>query len=431
MDNIREILGNATMAHTNMDANIDGKKVVENIFELLDENKESIEKANKIDVKNNNGFKLNFDMFQKLNNEISATQDVYRKVLSMNQNENNYLEGKQTDNLGTICLVYDGNTYCLLELVLKAILTHNSIIITSESDYMKATNELIVILIQRILEAYNIDKNLVQILYTSRIEELLSNSTSINKVFAIGNKSFQDRIRKASKVEVVCKGYNYFDMYIEELTNISFIKKIIKENANIDIYVRSDLSVPFEDYIEVEDFEEAIGQINFNTSGYSSSIFTDNNQNASMFLREIKADNVSVNSSPLIEGNIDIDINLLLARKNMFYPNPLAEGTGKNKFEFPTAKAILEKNKTREEKAMIEEMQKENSKLKANSEQLQKQAKMQLDQKEMEVNDLKRQLSESQSLANKYMNIFRKSFFSRLFSGLRKEDIENDTKLLS
>lgn len=431
MDNIRKILGNATMAHTNMDANIDGKKVVQNIFELLDENKESIEKANKIDVKNNNGFKLNFDMFQKLNNEISATQDVYRKVLSMNQNENNYLEGKQTDNLGTICLVYDGNTYCLLELVLKAILTHNSIIITSESDYMKATNELIVIFIQRILEAYSIDKNLLQILYTSRIEELLSNSTSINKVFAIGNKSFQDRIRKASKVEVVCKGYNYFDMYIEDLTNISFIKKIIKENANIDIYVRSDLSVPFEDYIEVEDFEEAIGQINFNTSGYSSSIFTDNNQNASIFLREIKADNVSVNSSPLIEGNIDIDINLLLARKNMFYPNPLAEGTGKNKFEFPTAKAILEKNKTREEKAMIEEMQKENSKLKANSEQLQKQAKMQLAQKEMEVNDLKRQLSESQSLANKYMNIFRKSFFSRLFSGLRKEDIENDTKLLS
>lgn len=431
MDNIREILGNATMAYTNMDANIDGKKVVQNIFELLDENKESIEKANKIDVKNNNGFKLNFDMFQKLNNEINAIEDVYRKVISMNQNENNYLEGKQTDNLGTICLVYDGNTYCLLELVLKAILTHNSIIITSESDYMKATNELIVILIQRILEAYNIDKNLVQILYTSRIEELLSNSTSINKVFAIGNKSFQDRIRKASKVEVISKGYNYFDLYIEDLTNLTFIKKIVKEEENIDIYVKSSLKVPFEDYIEVEDIDEAIAQINFNTSGYSSSIFTDNNQNASVFLREVKTDNVSVNSSPLIENIVDVDINLLISRKNMFYPNPLAEGTGKNKFEFPTAKAILEKNKTREEQAMIEEMQRENSKLKANSEQLQKQAKMQLDKKEMEVNDLKRQLSESQSLANKYMNIFKKSFFSRLFSGLRKEDIENDTKLLS
>lgn len=431
MDNIREILGNATMAYTNMDANINGKKVVRNIFKLLDENKESIEKANKIDVKNNNGFKINFDMFQKLNNEINTIDDVYRKVISMNQNENNYLEGKQTDNLGTICLVYEGNTYCLLELVFKAILTHNSIIITSESDYMKATNELIVILIQRILQAYNIDKNLVQILYTSRIEELLSNSTSINKVFAIGNKSFQDRIRKTSKVEVISKGYNYFDLYIEDLTNLTFIKKIVKEEKNIDIYVKSGLKVPFDDYIEVEDIDEAIAQINFNTSGYSSSIFTDDNQNASVFLRKVKADNVSVNSSPFIENVVDVDINLLLSKKNMFYPNPLAKGTGKNKFEFPTAKAILEKNKKRVEQVMIEEMQKENSKLKVNSEQLKRQAKMQLDQKEMEVNDLKRQLYESQSLANKYMNIFRKSFFSRLFSGLRKEDIENDTKLLS
>ena len=431
MDNIREILGNSTMAYSNMDINIDGKKVVQNIFELLNENKENIEKANKIDVKNNNGFEINFDIFHKLKSEIKDIEDVYRKVISMKKNENNYLEGKQTDNLGTVCLVYDGNTYCLLELVLKAILTHNSIIITSESDYMKATNELIVILIQRILKAYNIDKNLVQILYTSRIEELLSNSTSINKVITIGNKNFQNKIKKISKVEVISKGYNYFDLYIEDLTNLAFIKKIIKEEENIEIYVKRGLKVPFENYIDVEDIDEAIAQINFNSSGYSSSIFTDNNKNASAFLREVKTDNVSVNSSPLIEGNIDIDINLLLTRKNMFYPNPLAEGTGKNKVEFPTAKAILEKNKNRAEQAMIEEIQKENSKLKASNEQLQKQAKIQLDQKEMEVNDLKRQLYESQSLANKYMNIYRKSFFSRLFSGLRKDDIENDTKLLS
>ncbi len=431
MDNIRQILGNAKMAYTNMDVNIDGKKIVQNIFELLEEDKESIERANKIDVENDNGFKLNFDMFQKINNEINNIEDVYRKVIFMNKNQNNYLEGKQTDNLGTICLVYDGNTYCLLELVLKAILTHNSIIITSESNYMKATNELIVILVQRILKAYEIDKNLVQILYTSRIEELLSNNTSINKVIAIGERNFQDKIRKVSKVEVISKGYNYFDLYIEDLTNLTFIKKIIKEEKNIDIYVKNGLKVPFEDYIEVEDIDEAIAMINFNTSGYSSSIFTDNNQNASKFLREVKTDNVSVNSSPLIENFVDVDINLLLLKKNMCYPNPLANYNGKNKFEFPTVKAIFEKNKNREEQLIIEKMQKENSELKESSEQIQKQAKLQLKQKEMEVNDLKRQLYESKSLANKYMNIFRKSFFSRVFSGLRKEDIEKDTKVLS
>lgn len=430
MNNIREILGNATMAYTNMDANIDGKKIAQNIFQLLEESKDSIEKANKIDVKNGNGFKINFDMFQKLKNEINNIEDVYRKVISMNKNENNYLEGRQTDNLGTICLVYDGNTYCLLELVLKAILTHNSIIITSESDYMKATNELIVILVQRILEAYKVDKNLVQILYTSRIEELLSNSTSINKVIAIGNRNFQDKIRKASKVEVISKGYSCFDLYIEDLTNLAFIKKIIKEEENIDIYVKNGLKVPFEDYIEVEDIDEAIVQINFNTSGYSSSIFTDNNQNASEFLRKVKTDNVSVNSSPLIENIVDVDINLLVAKKNMFYPNPLAEETGKNSFKFSTVKAILEKNKNREEQVMIEKMKNENLKLKENNEKIQQDAKIQLEQKNIEVNNLKRQLYESQSLATKYMNVFRKSFFSRLFGKLKKEDIENDTRLL-
>lgn len=418
MNNIREILGNAIMAHTNMDFNIDGRKVVKNILELLEENKEDIDKANKIDVKNHNGFKLNFSMLQKLNNKLKDIEDAYRNVVYMNQNENNYLQGKQTDKLGTICLVYDGNTYCLLEFVLKGIITHNSIIITSESDYMKATNELIIILIKRILEAYGIDKNLVQIIYTSRTEELLSNSTSINKVFVIGNKSLQDKIKKVSKVEVICKGYNNFDIYIEDLTNITLIQKIINENENIDIYVRNDLSVPFENYIGVEDFVEAIGQINFNTSGYSSSIFTNNYQNASIFLREIKTDNISVNSSPLIEGIIDIDINLFLIRKNMFYPSPLADGTENNKFKFPTMRAILEKNREKE-------IQKENC------EQLRKKLKTQLEQKDLEIKDLKKQLSESQNLANKYINIFKKSFFSRLFSGLSKKDIENDNKLIS
>ena len=94
-----------------------------------------------------------------------------------------------------------------------------------------------------------------------------------------------------------------------------------------------------------------------------------------MFLREIKTDNISVNASLLIQSIVDLDIDLLLVKKNMFYLNPLIDGK--------------------------------------------------------EENDLKRQLFESQSLANKYMNIFKKSFFSRLFSGLRKKDIENDKKMLS
>ena len=77
---------------------------------------------------------------------------------------------------------------------------------------MKGTNELIIILIRRILEAYSIDKNLIQVLYTTRYEELLINSASINKVIAIGNKNFQDKVKELSKVEVITKGYDNYDI---------------------------------------------------------------------------------------------------------------------------------------------------------------------------------------------------------------------------
>lgn len=431
MDEIRETLGNAIMAYTNMNVNLDGKKIVQNIFELLEENKSNIEKANNIDITNGNGFKIDFEVINKIKNNVENLEDYYRKVIYMNKNKNNYLEGKQTDNLGTICLVYDGNTYCLLELILKAILTHNSIIATSESNYMKVTNEFILILIRRILEAYKIDKNLVQILYTNQIEELLSNNISIRKVIAIGDRSFQEKIKNVSKIEVVSKGYNNFDIYIEDLKNISLIEKIIEKNNNIDVYVKKGLEIPFENYIEVEDINEAIAQINFSTSGYSSSIFTNNNQNASDFLREIKTDNISVNSSPLIKDVVDIDINLFVIKKNMFYPNPLVVNNDKNKVEIPTVRAILEKNNIEENKKIVEEMKIENSMLRKNNEKIERRAQLEIEKKNMEVNELKKQLNESQKLANKYINIFKKSLFTRLFGGIKKEDIENDTKLLS
>lgn len=69
--------------------------------------------------------------------------------------------------------------------------------------------------------------------------------------------------------------------------------------------------------------------------------------------------------------------------------------------------------------------------LKENNKKAQEEALLQIKQKENEVNELKRQLEEYQSLANKYMSIFRKSFFSRLFGRVNKEEVEKDTKLIT
>ena len=71
-----------------------------------------------------------------------------------------------------------------------------------------------------------------------------------------------------------------------------------------------------------------------------------------------------------------------------------------------------------------------NSSLIENNEELQNKFKLKLEQKDMEINNLKRQLDESHNIVNKYINIFRKSFFTRFFGKIKKDEIESDSKLL-
>lgn len=412
MENVREVLANAIWAHTNMNIKVDSKDVVKNIIDLLEDKIPNIKKANENDVNSNNGFKINVQLFKQICKEFGSLDDSYRKVISVNKDKNDYLEGIQTDKIGTVCVVYDGNTYCLLELAIKCLLTHNALILVSKTDYMKQTNEFIISLIKNVLNTYEIDKNLIQTLYTYDIEKILSNSASINKVIAIGNKDFQEEVKKLSKIEVVTKGYNSYEMYIEDLKNIELILKIIKEKKDLQIYVKKGLSVPFDDYIEVANMKEVIGIINFTTSGYSSAIFTENPKNASKFMREVKTKNISVNTNPLTKNMLDLDINVLLNTKNMKYPIPLTEGIGNNEFNFKESEEYKEEKRRQEDQKILEENQKK------------------LEEKEEQLEYLKHQLEQSHSLVRKYIDIFRKSFLSRLFAKLKKSDLDRDIKLL-
>ena len=60
MDN-RTIFGNANMAYMDMNDNIDVSQVIKDVFIKLMDAKDDIIKVNKIDIKNNNCFKINFD----------------------------------------------------------------------------------------------------------------------------------------------------------------------------------------------------------------------------------------------------------------------------------------------------------------------------------------------------------------------------------
>ena len=310
--NNRTILGNATMAHVNMNVNIDVKQVVKDIFIEINEAKDDIMKANMIDIRNNNGLEIDFNIIGMMEEELLKIDVLYNKSIYLENNQREYL---LNDSFGTVCTIYNGNTYYLIELALKSILTRNSMIFVSDINYMDFTNRLILILIKNVLDKYRIDKNLIQLLYTDDFHALLSNNASIDRVLAIGDLEFQNRVKETSSVEVICLGIDQYDIYIEDINNISILKTLSKIDC-CDIYVKLGLKVSFDDYIEVEDVEEAVGQINFNSAGYASIILTDSNSSASYFVKNVKTDNVFVNTL-FTQNYLKFDMDLFLRKKKV------------------------------------------------------------------------------------------------------------------
>ena len=310
MDN-RTILGNANMAYMDMNDNVDVSQVIKDIFIKLMNAKDDIIKANKIDIKNNNGFKLDFDFIKDIDKKLMFIKNLYKRV------ENDCDKFIINDSLGTICTIYNGNTYYLIELALKSILTRNSMIFVSNVDYMDFTNRLILLLIKDVLEKYEIDKNLIQLLYVKEFDSLLSNSVSINRVFVIGDKGLQHKVKIASDIDVITFGINHYDVYIENIDDVLLFEKLLKLDY-CDIYVKTGSDLQFDGFIEVQDIEEAVGQINFNTAGYASIILTDSESSASYFVNNIKTDNIYVNMFPDgMDLDLDFDLNLFFKRKKI------------------------------------------------------------------------------------------------------------------
>ena len=86
------------------------------------------------------------------------------------------------------------------------------------------------------------------------------------------------------------------------------------------MYIRSDTKLDYSNAIIVNDIDEAIAQINYNGSRYSSAIFTNSSESASKFIKEVKSKMVTVNTSPTIERIIDIKQKDLVNEKTIIYP---------------------------------------------------------------------------------------------------------------
>lgn len=329
-DSINTIISNALIVNKDiLSKNI--KPIINQIKIALEINKEVILQANKIDQKNNNGFIVDFSIINNIFSNLENENILYGEVTFLQKDdETKIIYGKEILDYGNVVVINDGNPYITIEMVIRNIMAGNTTII-SNSGFMIGTNQLLVQIIQSVLEQFNISKYLVQIYVSENFDEVLSNFANIDLVVCIGNHSLQNMILNKSKNKTIASGYENFDLYIENTSHIDFLNKIVNTGLNIQLYINSDTKLDHSSAIIVSDVDEAIAQINYNGSKYSSAIFTTSTENASKFVKEVKSKIVTINTSPTIERIIDIKQTDLINEKIIIYPfNFKLDGNSKN-----------------------------------------------------------------------------------------------------
>ena len=303
--NLNNIVLN-TMNSIDYNRKIDIRLLIKEYQNKINETFKVLLEANNIDTKKENGFTIELNTINNIFDLVLNEKYSYGDTTLSTKDDNlNITYGKVITNIGTTCTIFDGNTYTLLEIILRNLLVNNSTIL-SYNGYMYGTNTYLIELLKEILNKNKLDKNLVNQYITDNYEQLLSNYTSIDLVVCIGPKELQSYILSFSKNKTIISGYENYEIYIDSLEHVDFLEKIMSKEQNITLYIKESLGIINEDIILVNDYEEAISMINNTGSKYSTSIFTNNSEIASKFLQEIKSKQVLVNTSPTIEHFLDI-----------------------------------------------------------------------------------------------------------------------------
>lgn len=320
-DNINNIISNALLVKKGLLNCEVITSIIEQIRKAFEINRDIIKQANEIDRSNNNGFILDFKIIENIFLNLEKEKIIYGDVISSQKDDSlKIIYGKQIMSIGNVVVINDGNSYVIIEMILRNIMAGNTTILSNDG-FMYGTNKLIIEIIQAVLEQFSISKYLIQIYITDSFDELLSNFANIDLVVCIGNRDLQNLILNKSKVKTIVSGYDNYDLYIEDATYIDFLDKIINTGLNIEVYINKTVNLNYDNAILVNDIDEAIAQINYTGSKYSSAIFTTSSENASKFIREVKSHMVTINTSPTIERLIDIKQTDLIIEKTIIYPN--------------------------------------------------------------------------------------------------------------
>lgn len=298
-------------------------KVIKDIETSIEINFERLILASKIDNKNHNGFIIDRQIVKNIFNNITKEDIIYGKVIESKKDKTK-MYGREYLDLGNVLIFNKGNFYVVLELILRNFLVGNTSIVISKA-YMYGVNNLLISIIKEVLKVNDLSEDFVNLFITNDEDDVFKEYANVDLNIVVGSREEQNKVISNSKVPVIASGYLSYDLYIDDLVDEDFLKKIMKLGLDINVYIKEDLKIDFPDTIIVSNLEEAIATINYNGNHYSSTILTKDASQAALFIRKVKAKVVTVNTSPNIESVLDIKERDLALEKTIIYPSNTKE----------------------------------------------------------------------------------------------------------
>ena len=182
---------------------------------------------------------------------------------------------------------------------------------------MKNTNMAICSIITGVLKKQNINENIIQLKYDFDLTKYCSNDL-IKKAFVIGNTDLHKTLKRISKMDTRYIGYNDCDIYIEDADNISNLEKIVNDNKNVLFKIYADKSIEMTDksnFIYVNNLDEAIEKIKYDSCNYCCIIFSKNKENCIKFAETNKAKYIVINNTMDFNMTNNVEIKEFYCKK--------------------------------------------------------------------------------------------------------------------
>ena len=271
------------------------EKILEKFSILVEKNKSSFDNAIRIDSKKNNQ-KIEFDRIIQFINEYKKDMPILPFFSAQ----------KIKDGFGNIAVMYNGDPYVTLKMLISSLRTHNNVVFFTNN--FKALNNLLI-------ESINIVTK--ELHYTERIAVLQTNFSKndiiikqncFNLLVYVGSKRDFQAINKQLNIPSVFRGYGFIDVFIED--------KSFKETLlDIDDFAyENNIKVNYFNNTDVDETIEYINKYNLNDC---FAVFTKNTELAYKFINSIKSKNIFINTNPFVNYSFDLNENQLVYTKNI------------------------------------------------------------------------------------------------------------------